>query len=569
MAAPDNFRDGKLTKENYLVGYLGKVGNIELTSAGFIENSHDKQLQNVDKKLTTFWVKEKKTGVNLKGKYPYAKGDLIIGYDFLREKADNLGVGTMGGNSFDVTKDTNSVYALNKYDFTDSLQFTAGVRGEFARYDLEALNKSGTTEKGKPSLDNYSCEAALNYLYSDTGNVYVKYERSFTSPNATEYFDKNMRKKPGTSSGGRPGTSGGMGSGSGTGSMPPSTGGSSSGSIPPSTGGTGTGSMPPSMPGGSSTGSMPPSMPGGTGTGSMPPSMPGGTRPTTMAAMPAGMPSGMPSGMSSTRPGGTSTTGRPAGMPGGTPTGTGMPGGMGTGGGGRPPMMSRPSDATHETYYSLNDLDPEKTNTIEIGAKDIFGNVYVSATAYYSETKNEIIKNSVIAGGLGPIWTYNNQDTKRKGVELYSEQYFDKFTLNESISYVDAKIKSGPHSGKDVPYVAKWRGTIGGNYHFTDHLTVSLVGNVYSKIYNGWTPELNMGMKMPSTDKGHRKGYKTLDLSARYDFDNGLSVIAGINNILNEKYYLTSGKDFKGRSTAEVYSPAPERNYYVGFKYQM
>ncbi|WP_410208562.1 TonB-dependent receptor [Fusobacterium sp.] len=449
QADPNNFRDGKLTKENYLIGYLGKFDNIEVASTGYIENSHDKQLQNVDRSLSTFWTKEKKSGANIKGKYTYSKGDIILGYDFLREKANSYGNGHMGGNYYDVTKDTNSFYALNRYDITNKFQFTAGIRGEFARYDLESIDKKHKVVTGKPSLDSCSYEGALNYLYSDTGNVYIKYENAFTSPNAAEYFDKDYKVKSALG-------------------------------------------MPPKM------------------TKSM---------------------------------GENSKKGIPAGM------------------GGKPDAL--------EAFYVLNDVKPEKTDTIEIGMKDIFGNVYVSATTYYSQTKDEIIKDSMIAGSIGPVWTYRNEKTERKGVEFYSEQYFNKFTLNQSVSYVDAKIKSGERKNQEVPYVSKWRGTLGGEYRFTDKLTFSFVANFYSKSYNGWTTSV---MKMPARDKGYKKGYNTFDVSARYSFDNGLTLITGINNLFNEKYYLSEDKGataYRSRRVVGSYIPAPERNYYVGFRYDI
>ena len=45
--------------ENSLIGHAIDLGNLEISTNAFIENSHDKQLQNVDKSLSTFWTKEK------------------------------------------------------------------------------------------------------------------------------------------------------------------------------------------------------------------------------------------------------------------------------------------------------------------------------------------------------------------------------------------------------------------------------------------------------------------------------------------------------------------------------
>lgn len=437
---PDNFRDGHLNKENYLIGHTINLGNLEISTNAFIENSHDKQLQKVSgamkPSITTFWTKEKKTGANIKGKYTYSKGDLILGYDFLREDANSYGKGDMGGNSYDVTKDTNSLYALNKYNITDKLQFNLGIRGEFSKYDLYTLDKNNKKLQDDINLENFAYEASLNYLYSDTGNTYIKYERSFTTPAATEYFNKYEKKmyKPGV----------------------------------------------------------------------------------------------------------------------------GMIG------------------IYKQAYYTINNLKEEKTDNFEIGVKDVIGNAYFAATTFYSQTADEIIKNSEISGsGNGPLWEYENLDqTRRYGVELYSEQYFDKLTLNQSITYIDAEISKGEKKGEDIPLVSKWRGTLGANYQFTERLSSDLVANYYSKSFNGWTTKSNKGMMVqqetPVRNKGYKKGYLTVDWSIRYAFDNGLTLTGGVNNIFNEKYYLSQDDGYteKGKVVG-AYIPAPERNYYIGFKYEI
>ena len=430
---PNNFRDGHLNKENYLVGHAIDFGNVEISTNAFVETSHDKQLQNVDTSISTFWTKEKKIGANIKGKYIYTKGDLILGYDFLREEANSYGNGHMGGNSYDVSKNTNSLYALNKYNLTDKLQFNLGVRGEFSKYDLESIDKSNVTIKDKINLENFAYETSLNYLYSDTGNAYIKYERSFTTPTPNEYFNKKYRFL-----------------------------------------------------------------------------------------------------------------------------------GMGDKG------------PNYQGYYVINNLKEEKTDNFEIGIKDVIGNAYLAATAFYSQTADEISKNSQIVGKLGPVWDYENLDqTRRFGAELYSEQYFDKLTLNQSITYIDAEISKGNKKGSDIPFVSKWRGTLGAEYNFTERFSTNLVGNLYSKSFNGWTTPSS---KKPAKDKGYKKGYITFDWSIRYAFDNGLTLTGGINNIFNEKYYLSQDDGAEknlGSMMSPIYVvkgsyiPAPERNYYIGFRYEI
>ena len=74
----------------------------------------------------------------------------------------------------------------------------------------------------------------------------------------------------------------------------------------------------------------------------------------------------------------------------------------------------------------------------------------------------------------------------------------------------------------------------------------------------------------PVRNKGYKKGYLTVDWAIRYAFDNGLTLTGGVNNIFNEKYYLSQddGYSEKGKVVGS-YIPAPERNYYIGFRYEI
>ena len=56
------------------------------------------------------------------------------------------------------------------------------------------------------------------------------------------------------------------------------------------------------------------------------------------------------------------------------------------------------------------------------------------------------------------------------------------------------------------------------------------------------------------------------NIRANYNFNSGLTLYAGINNIFNEQYY--EAVDYS-LSEGYTYDPAAERNYYVGFKYSL
>ena len=64
--------------------------------------------------------------------------------------------------------------------------------------------------------------------------------------------------------------------------------------------------------------------------------------------------------------------------------------------------------------------------------------------------------------------------------------------------------------------------------------------------------------------------YMVTNLSARYNFNNGLSIFGGINNLFNEQYcdYITYNAPTKKTPESIKYAAAPERNYYIGMEYK-
>lgn len=219
-------------------------------------------------------------------------------------------------------------------------------------------------------------------------------------------------------------------------------------------------------------------------------------------------------------------------------------------------IVTIPGSSRGVSRYSVNNMKSEKYNTYEIGLKDMIGNSFVSATLFYTDTKDEI-HISMPGHGLATStgWVYENLGkTERKGVELFAEQYLGKFRINESFSYVSAKIKdvnagSMYQKGQKIPYVSPIKATLGVNYEVVSGLTLS--GNV--NYYSSYTD--NGGKKS--------KGYSTTDLGVRYNHNSGFGVQAGIKNIFDKKY-----NEIQSTSQGKTYyTPAEERTYYLGVSY--
>ena len=215
------------------------------------------------------------------------------------------------------------------------------------------------------------------------------------------------------------------------------------------------------------------------------------------------------------------------------------------------------------TEYQSSNLDSETIDSIEFGVRDFIGNSYVSATIFASQTNDEIATLDRNADNPATkLWRFVNiGKTRRVGAELYSEQYFDKLTLNQSVSYVNAEITKVGSVNKDagetylekgdkVPMVSDWKITLGADYKLTDKLSVG-AGYTYNSGYE--RRELAESGKVPKTTK--ISGYGVADAYIQYSVNDNFILKGGVNNLFNEEYnyYETSSTSI----------PAPERNYYI------
>ena len=342
--------------------------------------------------------KDRKTGVDLKGKYNYGLGNVIFGYEYIKNSSNRSSYGAMYMRNrrlfptstidIDLQKNTHSAFVQGRHSFTDKLEGTLGYRYEHADYDIHRTDGRNVINKNTKKSNN-AYETGLNFKYSDTGNVYAKYERGYRSPSPTEMVDKSITRG-----------------------------------------------------------------------------------------------------------------------------------------------------------YVLNNLKSEKYDTYEIGIKDMIGPSFVSLTGFYTNKNDEILID--MPSGHGLNWTYKNlQKTERKGVELFAEQYFGTFRVNESVSYVDAKISKGADKNKKIPYVSKTKATLGANYEVLTGLNLTADLNYFSNSVDGNYEKI--------------KGYSTTDLGVSYAHKTGLGVQAGVKNVFDKKYYRYKNGD--------SYIPEAERTYYVGVSY--
>ena len=220
----------------------------------------------------------------------------------------------------------------------------------------------------------------------------------------------------------------------------------------------------------------------------------------------------------------------------------------------RTPAPTEFQDKNGTAGYSVNDLDAETNQTLEIGLKDYVLGSVVQLNAFVGRTKGEIYYDEISHGNE---WAYYNLDeTQRKGVELNLSQDYGKLFFFEGISYVDAEITENSDDksieGNQVPYTSKINANIGTGVRWTDKFNTILTFNYKDGYY------------LDRANKYKARSYITLDLTANYSMDNGLKLYGGINNLLDRQNFDQEALE----NGVQVYDPASERSFYAGFEYR-
>ena len=217
--------------------------------------------------------------------------------------------------------------------------------------------------------------------------------------------------------------------------------------------------------------------------------------------------------------------------------------------------------------YKTSKLKSEIFNTYEIGLKDtLFDSIHIATALFYTKTKDEIVLKN---------YNHLNMDkTRRLGFEIdLKEEIFDGLKLTQSYSYINAKENSSQHDGYySVPLVSKHKLAIGAIYEPVKNLSLFADMRYYSK-QNYWDKFYNeQGIGVTTSEKSKSK--TVVDVGANYEFNNGLSLGAGVNNLLNKKYFDYERKYNRGVINDPIdnpigaYAPARERNFYARIKYE-
>lgn len=139
---------------------------------------------------------DRKISIKAKDKYTYDNNgsNVIVGLGYTDDnmirasKMELVGKMKLVDTHMDLTKKTFESFALNTYK-VNNFEFIQGLRYERSKFDGSRRNLDDVSTVRR-DMNNWAGTLAVNHLYSDTGNVYLKYERAFTSPSPSQLSDK-------------------------------------------------------------------------------------------------------------------------------------------------------------------------------------------------------------------------------------------------------------------------------------------------------------------------------------------------------------------------------------------
>ena len=174
------------------------------------------------------------------------------------------------------------------------------------------------------------------------------------------------------------------------------------------------------------------------------------------------------------------------------------------------------------------DLKPETSTTYELGARYTTKHTVLDATLFHARSTDYIATIST-----GTTGTYGNVDAAHSsGLELYAEHTLGAFGLTPYTSFAamrrQLRYANGYHTNDGGSPVFSGRIGVRKDWHWGPATgSVDLFMRGESKV------RLRSAAGALS---GSAAGYGTLHLTIQADFDNGLGVVAELNNLANRSY---------------------------------
>jgi len=206
-------------------------------------------------------------------------------------------------------------------------------------------------------------------------------------------------------------------------------------------------------------------------------------------------------------------------------------------------------------------VDPETSDTYEIGYKGNFDNITFDAALYFMDVDDGIVH---AYNDQGQRYLTNASRVLHKGIEL-STLWEITTEFNVSLAYSKSKHEFDEHekySGNEMrmapDYIANVRLRYLPSYleGFSSQLELQSIGEYWMDDANSTDPDTGLARTYD--------GYSIVNLKARYQLNKDVSFHARILN-LTDKVYAQEAEYRYGRNS---WSPGAPRTAYIGMSYQ-
>ncbi|MBN2870300.1 MAG: TonB-dependent receptor [Campylobacterales bacterium] len=217
-----------------------------------------------------------------------------------------------------------------------------------------------------------------------------------------------------------------------------------------------------------------------------------------------------------------------------------------------------------ELYWPGNgvhdNLNETKNREIDLGAEHTAGNFHVKGTAFYSDLKDFIYQYKT--GATTSTWT--NIDARIIGFDLSGDYLLNNDWRIESGMAYQKGTKKEPgvlgQTDKDLAEIPPMKGRVA--LVFDDSVNYAMAEWIGARF------------QTIDSDNGEEEiaGYGILNLKYGHDFQNGFSVMAGINNFFDRTYAVNNGYIGNELITGDGIDPLvlnePGRNFYATLSYK-
>ncbi len=182
-------------------------------------------------------------------------------------------------------------------------------------------------------------------------------------------------------------------------------------------------------------------------------------------------------------------------------------------------------------------LNSEEAINYEIGAeKPLPGRNFVGLSLFYSDVKNLIV-NKEIEGGINQYQNVGKADLK--GIELsFKSGFFSRNMFELSYTYLNSKDCSPNRTSDHLEERPENKLYISDLYNLTDWLSLFGKLEYYSK---QWYED-------PDTGWQELDGFVTFDFKVIGSFSEVFTLEAGVKNMFDKNYFLSSGYPREGRT---------------------